>query len=238
MNDEVILSEGMKTRCNQVFSGLNIRFQGKAIREELHSDSIDVFVRDTWVCSVTVKEDGYQLSFSNREWCKRTTFSCEDLGEKFTYYVNSTDECLGEIDKLVSFEIDSKKSLYKSQIERLNLESPPSWGPELRQSFVALLAPVVAETSYELSIASNDDRYVDVKLLGNTRAAIRFRPRPRDGDIQVVFNGDTYELVKRKIGLPSNARPSKPQTPHVHCDLKKTWNIVCALVGKSELYEV
>ena len=225
------------SRSTQLYERIEGRLKESPVELEWQDGALVISINDMEVCTLSVYEEYYLIVFSSAEWTENTTYHCEsaDNGE-FQYAVSSLDECIGEIDRLVNFVVSKSQSLFQQQLKRYGLDKTNTWGPELRSKIVSMFDPILENTNYKLRTESNDNRYIDLVMQGDSYSTIRFRTRPRTRDMQVVFNGDSYELVNKKIGLPANVRPYKPKTPYIHCNLEKTWNIVCALVEKTNLY--
>lgn len=55
----------------------------------------------------------------------------------------------------------------------------------------------------------------------------------RDMTINIFFNSDFCDYIRKSVTLPENRYPSKTQ-PHMNISLNKLWNVICTATGKKD----
>ena len=102
------MNENILARKKDLLVGIEYALKGYkcSIRETESGISIQ-FGKDILI-GVAVEESGYSIYNISDEWAKETTYfvDTDDDGTKF-YYLDSIDECVGEIERLA--EVETKK---------------------------------------------------------------------------------------------------------------------------------
>ncbi len=90
-----------------------------SLREELKifpvnimedDDKVKVSVQEKLICGVEIQEETYKIFFINQEWKDKTSYRCEDDGNgMWSYYLETIDECIWEVKRIVIFEANRNK---------------------------------------------------------------------------------------------------------------------------------
>jgi hypothetical protein len=76
---------------------------------------VTVHFQELLICGVHVEEENYKIFHVSSEWKDKTTYHCEeDEDGTWFYYLETIDECIGEVNRLVMFE--AKKSSTNNKI--------------------------------------------------------------------------------------------------------------------------
>ena len=70
------------------------------------------------VCGVSVEEEVYKIFNVTTEWSQKTSYHCDPASDgTWFYYLDTSDECIGEVQRLVLFEAqkDNKKPSAKGE---------------------------------------------------------------------------------------------------------------------------
>lgn len=100
-----MVNENIISRKKDLLEGIEYALKGyKCSIRETESD-ISIQFGQEIVVGIAVEENGYSIYNISDEWAKETTYFVEtnDDGTKF-YYLDSIDECVGEIERLAEVE--------------------------------------------------------------------------------------------------------------------------------------
>ena len=70
-------------------------------------------------CCVMVMDKAYKITTSETAWKEKTSYLCEDKAGKIVYYVDTIDECLGEIKRLIDFVNVENGSEHTSDLSKV-----------------------------------------------------------------------------------------------------------------------
>ena len=191
------MNENILARKKDLLVGIEYALKGYkcSIRETENDISIQ-FGKDI-VIGVAVEENGYSIYNISDEWAKETTYFVEtdDDGTKF-YYLDSIDECVGEIERLA--EVETKK----------------------------IILPIVNDGTLLSAFRSIEDQYPDlvfsrVNAKGKeVKKAVYIYPKNAAGKGKVIFeiwnlkNPREYSLfMKREYLTNAEYEESKRESP-------------------------
>ena len=109
------INESINVRRNDIAAGIECRL--KAVPVTISEDDCHVYVlfQEKLICGVEVKENVYRIFNASSEWKEKTTYICQKDGtEKWYYFVDTADEVIEEVSRLVVFEA-TKNSSNKQQ---------------------------------------------------------------------------------------------------------------------------
>lgn len=75
----------------------------KNVKVRMENTSVVVSKNDVDICSVLVMDEVYKISTDVTAWKEKTSYLCTDEASTVVYYVDTIDECLGEIQRLIDF---------------------------------------------------------------------------------------------------------------------------------------
>lgn len=75
----------------------------KNAKVRMENTSVVVSKNDVDMCSVSVMNEAYKISTGESAWKENTSYLCVDEDGIVVYYVETIDECLGEIKRLMDF---------------------------------------------------------------------------------------------------------------------------------------
>jgi hypothetical protein len=121
MNNDIVL------RQNDVILGLKDQLKGIPVNITKDENSILVLSPDHLVCGIQVVDESYKVFNVSNEWREKTTYICNSEEDNtWFYYVDSVDEVLSEIKRLVIFEAtkESQKTNQdiKSQMDVMGIK--------------------------------------------------------------------------------------------------------------------
>lgn len=81
---------------------VNKYVSGEWSRERNKGRIVTVEFQDLLISGVSVEDEGYKIFNVSSEWAEKTTYLCEEAkdGTCF-YYLETIDECIGEMQRLV-----------------------------------------------------------------------------------------------------------------------------------------
>ena len=105
------IDENFLLRKENLKDGIINSLKAIPVSIQENKSGITVNFYELLICGVDVEEDGYKIYNCSKAWKNHTTYLCEDAGdETWLYYVESIDECIGEVQRLVMFEAKKGKT--------------------------------------------------------------------------------------------------------------------------------
>ena len=192
------MNENILARKKDLLVGIEYALKGyKCSIRETESDISIQFGKDI-VIGVAVEENGYSIYNISDEWAKETTYFVEtdDDGTKF-YYLDSIDECVGEIERLA--EVETKK----------------------------IVLPIVNDGTLLSVFRSIEDQYPDLEFSRvnakgeKVKQAVYIYPKHSSGKGKVIFeiwnlkNPSEYDLyIKREYMTEAEYAESENERPN------------------------
>jgi hypothetical protein len=117
------LSNNVLNKRNDLVEWLKRILKNTHVSVETKEENIFVRLRGKLICIVSVEDNTYKIYNVSNEWEDETTYHCEKFGdETLLYYLDSIDECIGEVQRLVKYEtsnITSDKKRHKKMVEQI-----------------------------------------------------------------------------------------------------------------------
>lgn len=88
-------------RLTDLHDSLSQMINNAKVRME--NTSVVISKNDADKCSVLVMDEAYKITTSEIAWKEKTSYLCTGEAGKIVYYVETIDECLGEIKRLIEF---------------------------------------------------------------------------------------------------------------------------------------
>ena len=101
----------IKRRIEYIASSIKNELKSVPIDLEKDGKVITLSINGILICRVFVEEDTYKVNLTSAEWANETTYYCEE-GEdhSYSYYVETVEEVIGEVVRLIVFEGKKKKT--------------------------------------------------------------------------------------------------------------------------------
>jgi hypothetical protein len=117
------LSNNVLNKRDDLVEWLKRILKNTPVSIETKEENIFVRLQETLICSVSVEDKTYKIYNVSNEWEDETTYHCEKFGdETLFYYLDSIDECMGEVQRLVIYEISNRtsdKDSHRKKVEQI-----------------------------------------------------------------------------------------------------------------------
>ena len=105
MVDYEMKQENVRLRREDLFEGIKQALQEIPVLVEQEERKVNVMFQDALISGVSVEDEGYCIFNASSEWADKTTYLCDKAEDgSWFYYLESIDECIGEMQRLVMFE--------------------------------------------------------------------------------------------------------------------------------------
>lgn len=92
-------------RLEDLYDGLKSALKVIPVVVAKENNSVVVKFQELLVCGVVVEAEVYRIYNASSDWAEQTTYLCEEAGNgTWFYYLETIDECIGEVHRLVMFE--------------------------------------------------------------------------------------------------------------------------------------
>ncbi len=142
-------------RLSNLADGLKSSLKG--IPVDVITEGNDVLVRfqELLICGACVEEEIYRIYNASGDWAQKTTYYCEENDDgTWQYYLETIEECIGEITRLVMFE--ARKGQSRPDTNRVKSSS------ELEK----IVTPEAFERAYRNFIIQADKNAISKKSFG------------------------------------------------------------------------
>ena len=101
-----------KLRLNDLFIGVKNTLKSIPVTVSADKNIVSVSFQELLVCGISVEEEVYKIFNATSDWTQKTTYHCDKANNgTWFYYLETIDECIGEVKRLVSFESQKDKEL-------------------------------------------------------------------------------------------------------------------------------
>ena len=123
---------------------------------------------------------------------------------------------------------------YENQFIESGLNDPENWKGDPRERFETMFSPLIEDSEYYFKRNTTDSASKIMEFYRDDRPKkIMGFAGKRDMTINIFFNSDFCDYIRKSITLPENRYPSKTQ-PHMNISLNKLWNVICTATGKKD----
>ena len=178
-------------RLNDLFDGIKNSFKLIPVTVSVEKNVVSVVFQEMLVCGISVEEEVYKIFNATSDWAQKTSYHCDEANDgTWFYYLETIDECIGEVKRLVLFVEDNQK---KKALGTVPVGMTSSQHREWVESIIGKLAAENPSITYKTDtvkdtpISLNGERVVDVYY---RRDAIR---------INVKFDTKQYQIYKDEI---------------------------------------
>lgn len=99
------LSEDVLIRRDNLESGIKKGLKDIPVLVASSGRNVTVHFQELLISGIAIEEECYKIYNASREWADQTTYHCdEDGNDTWSYYLETVDECVGEMKRLVMFE--------------------------------------------------------------------------------------------------------------------------------------
>lgn len=235
------LSDDILTRRNDLADGLKMSLKRIPVDVFVENADVKILFLGSLVCGVEVMPEAYKVYGISSEWVDCTHVLCQkDKDETWHSFMDSIDDCIGEITRFVEFE--AKKGTGKTDISfeyqygNSGLDIISNWGEGVRERFKKMFSPILENTEYRIDFNQTESQKGTLDFFGPNRRGrlMGITPKKKDMEIQVFLNMDFYEKVKHVIIGSKERKPGKSQK-YLSVTMKSLWNIMCVATGKVNL---
>lgn len=109
--DSSIPIEIIKRRGNLVY-GIKNDLKDNTLDCVQDKRNVSIYFHGQLICGITVEDECYRIFNVSTEWKGKTPYLCdEDSDDTWFYHTDTIDECLGQIKRLVLFELKKNSKL-------------------------------------------------------------------------------------------------------------------------------
>ncbi len=215
------LSETIIERRDELVTWVKQELKSVPVLVYGENDKVLVQFHDVLICGVVVAENNLKIYNASDGWAEQTTYSCEDEedGTKY-YYVDSIDECISEVKRLVLFE--AKKGSRNNGV--VKVPDTFDWEDDMEgilKSLSSILSKILEGTDY--SVERNKtigERDVDIFRKGESRRVGQIWPKKRDQRFEVTIPKEViHGEVKALLPEPKSQRANDCYYPYTDYDL-------------------
>lgn len=105
-------------RLNDLFDGVKNTLKSIPVTVAADKNIVSVSSQELLVCGISVEEEVYKIFNVTSDWAQKTSYHCDEAKDgTWFYYLETIDECIGEVQRLVMFEAQKgkKKPLAKGE---------------------------------------------------------------------------------------------------------------------------
>lgn len=108
-------------RLNDLFDGVKNTLKLIPVTVSAEKNVVSVVFQELSVCGISVEEEVYKIFNATSDWAQKTSYHCDEAKDgTWFYYLETIDECIGEVKRLVSFEIQkSGQANHTSELSQM-----------------------------------------------------------------------------------------------------------------------
>ena len=111
------ISEDVYLRRNDLADAVKTTLVAIPVQISTKDENVLIRLKKLLVCGVVVEKDGYRIFNVSAAWSKKTSYRCEESGNgTWHYYLETVDEVVGEVKRLVMFETAKKADMERVHI--------------------------------------------------------------------------------------------------------------------------
>lgn len=153
--DDEQLSETILLRREDIADWLKSDLKGAPIDIREVGRDVCVEFQGTLICGIHVEDEGYKIYNASSDWKDKTTYLCEEAEDgTWFYYVETSDEAIGQVELLFKFEAQKGKT--SGTIERKDMS-------ELRR----ILSPERFEKAFSAFMVQAEKNAISKKSQGS-----------------------------------------------------------------------
>lgn len=143
-----------RARRDDLAEGLKSALREIPVRIDFKDRRVLIYFRDLMVCGAVVEEEGYLIYNATDEWKDKTSYYCErSENGTWHYYLETIDEVIGEVQRLVLFEATKSNR-------------PPSSGTNHTSELSSVVTQDVFEKAYVRFLEQADKNALSKKSQG------------------------------------------------------------------------
>lgn len=112
-------------RLNDLFDGIKTSLKTIPVTVTTNKNMVMVRLQELLLCGIGVEEKVYKIFNVTSEWSQKSSYHCDPASDgTWFYYLETIDECIGEVKRLVLFEIQktgqtAERANYTSELSRM-----------------------------------------------------------------------------------------------------------------------
>ena len=185
------VTDTTELRLNDLFIGVKNTLKSIPVTISADKNIVYVSFQELLVCGISVEEEVYKIFNATSDWAQKTTYHCDKANDgTWFYYLETIDECIGEVKRLVLFEEINRKNKIS---EAVPVGMTSSQHREWVESIIGKLAEENPSITYrtdtvkDTPISLDDERVMDVYY---RKDAVR---------INVKFDTKQYQIYKDEL---------------------------------------
>lgn len=92
-------------RLNNLFDGVKNALKEVSVHVTNYNNVVEVKRQEFLICGISVDEKVYKIFYVNTKWSHKTSYHCVSTADgTWFYYLETIDECIGEVQRFVKFE--------------------------------------------------------------------------------------------------------------------------------------
>ncbi|WP_281703723.1 DUF7225 domain-containing protein [Parvimonas micra] len=92
-------------RLNNLFDGVKNALKEVSVHVSKDNNVVEVQGQELLICGISVDEKVYKIFHVTTEWSHKTSYHCDSAADgTWFYYLETIDECIGEVQRFVMFE--------------------------------------------------------------------------------------------------------------------------------------
>lgn len=191
-----MINENIIVRKKDLLESVSHILKGYKCSVKESENGVSVQFSKDVVIELAVEKNGYCIFNVSDEWTKETTYYCEKEDEIWLYYLDSIDECIGEIQRIA--EMETKKAVT----------------PIINDGTLLSVFKSIEDQYLELEFSKTNAKGKDVNK------AVYIYPKNASGKGKVIFeiwnlkNPNEYSLfMKREYMTDAEYEESKLENP-------------------------
>lgn len=92
-------------RLNNLFDAVKNALKEVSVHVSKYNNVVEVQGQELLICGISVDEKVYKIFHVTTEWSHKTSYYCDSAEDgTWFYYLETIDECIGEVQRFVMFE--------------------------------------------------------------------------------------------------------------------------------------
>ncbi len=97
--------DAIELRLYDLFSGIKNALKEFSVSVSKDMKVVKVKNQELLICGISVEEEVYKIFHVTPEWSHKTSYHCDSAADgTWFYYLETIDECIGEVQRFVMFE--------------------------------------------------------------------------------------------------------------------------------------
>ncbi|MCI8638978.1 MAG: hypothetical protein HFG41_07510 [Coprococcus sp.] len=99
------ITDTIELRLNDLLGGVKTALKECSVTVTTSENAVEVHFQELIICGVNVEKKVYKIYNVSSDWADCTSYHCDPAEDgTWYYYLETIDECIGEVQRLVKFE--------------------------------------------------------------------------------------------------------------------------------------